>query len=41
MLILPFQDEEEVTKAETEDKTINAKHIIEYCITFHYPTIFD
>lgn len=51
LLISSFKDEEEVAKAETEEKMTDpngdsvcgraAKHIIEYCITFHYPIIFD
>lgn len=46
-----FKEEDEVAKAETEEKIIDsngdlvcvpaAKHIIEYCITFHYSTIFS
>lgn len=46
-----FKEEEEVAKAETEEKIIDsngdlvyvtaAKNIIEYCITFCYPTIFN
>lgn len=49
--ILPYKEEEEGAKAETEEKIIDpngdevfvtaAKHIIEYCITSHYPTISD
>lgn len=49
--ILPYKEEEDMAKAETEEKIIDpngdlvfvkaAKHIIEYCITFHYPTISD
>lgn len=48
---LPYKDEEEGAKAETEEKIIDpngdevfvtaAKHIIEYCITSHYPNISD
>lgn len=46
---LPYKEEDEVAKAETEEKIIGpngdrvnvtaAKHIIEYCITSHYTTI--
>lgn len=49
--IFPLKEEEEVAKAEMEEKIIDpngdlvcvkaTKHIIEYCITFHYPSIFD
>lgn len=49
--ILPYKEEEEVAKAESEEKIIDpngdevfvtaAKHIIEYCITSHYPSISD
>lgn len=48
---LPYKDEEEGAKAETEEKIIDpngnevsvkaAKHIIEYCIPSHYPSISD
>lgn len=30
VVILPFQEEEEADKAEAEEKTVDAKHIIEY-----------
>lgn len=30
VVILPIQEEEEADKAETEEKTVDAKHIIEY-----------
>lgn len=46
---LPYKEEDEVAKAETEEKIIGpngdrvnvtaAKHIIEYCITSRYPTV--
>lgn len=38
--ILPFQEEEEVDKAETEEKSVNAKHIIEYVSQNWKPKIF-
>lgn len=39
VVILPFQEEEETDKAETEEKTVNAKHIIEY--VSHLKTNFE
>lgn len=48
--IFPLKEEEDAAKAEMEETIIDpngdvvcvkaAKHMIEYCITFHYPTIF-
>lgn len=49
---LPYKEEEEVAKAETEEKKIidpngdvvsvkAAKHIIEYCIPSHYLTVSE
>lgn len=41
LLFCLFQEEEEADKAETEEKTVNAKHIIEYVTSQNQQNIFS